>query len=345
MKKLFAVLLALGLVSALSLCAFAASRGAAYIEDNGYYDEKVSNATPGGTVYIALAEATNADTNYKISSSMIPTSAKITSAKTTGSVDDKDYKLIKTGSLDIEKLDVEDGSAWYFAVLKVQDIDINDYPEDGYLVSGTIKVTRKSGSTFTLDLNDALEDIRFAEAENEDELSKVAQIYSIKSSTEFELEFPNGKGRFSGKTKGAIEVLAAMNHTKISAITKLNKNAEMTFYIGNEAKFSNIKTPKLIIEADNGSYLYQIGNNNKLTNKSSTYDEDEDAFVIETNVLGKYVVSDEKLSTASTSSSSEEDEDSDDTYTYTEDNDDADDDASATYVPVPLINPATGAAV
>lgn len=339
MKKLFAVLLALGCTAALSLCAFAVSRGAAYIEDNGYYDEKVNRVTPGGTVYIALAEATNSDVNYKISSSMVPTTAKITSAKTEGYLDDKDYKLIKTGNLDIEKLAVENGSDWYFAVLEIKDIAVKDYPEDGFSVSGSMKVTRKSGSTFTLDLRDALDFIRFSEADDEDELSKQAQLYSFKSNTEFELEFPNGNGRFTGKTRSSIEVLAAMNHTKISAITKLDKNADMTFYIGNEAKFSNIKDGQLIIEADNGCYLYKIGSGNKLTNMTSTYDEDEDAFVIETDVLGKYVVSDEKLSASGSSGSDDDEDDDSDTYIYN-----GDDDGDNGYVYVPPLNPSTGAA-
>lgn len=343
MKKLFAVLMIFATAAALSLCTFAISRGTAYVEDNGYYDEKVNRATPGSTVYVALAEATNADTNFKISSSLVPTTAKITSAKTTAYADDKDYKMIKTGSLDVEKLAVEEGCEWYFAVLEIEDIDIDDYPQDGFSVDGIIKVTRKSGSTFTIDLDDALDFIRYAEADDdEDTLSSEPQLFTFKSSTEFELDFPNGKGRFSGETKGAIEVLAAMSHTKISAITKLNKNAEMTFYIGNNAAFSNIRDGQLVIEADNGNYLYKIGTNNKLTDMTKTYDEDEDAFVIETNVLGKYVVSDEKLSTSGTSSGSSSD-DADDVYVY--DGSDDQDDDSQPYVSVPLINPATGAAV
>lgn len=343
MKKLFAALLALGCAVALSPCVLAASRGAAYIEDNGYYDEKVTETTPGSTVYIALAEATNSDIKYKISSSMVPTTAKITSAKTLGYVDDKDYKLIKTGNLDIKKFEVEDGSEWYFAVLEVKDISVSNYPEDGFGVEGSIKVTRKSGSAFTLDLSDAIDEIRFQEAKDKDELSKQAQIYTLKSNTEFELEFPNGNGRFSGTTKGAIDVLASMTHTKISAITKLDKSADMTFYIGNEAKFSNIKDGQLIIEADNGSYLYQIGSSNRLTNMSKTYDEDEGAFVVETNVLGKYVVSDEKLPTSASSSSSKDDED-EDTTTYIYNEADDGNTGNNSYVYVPLINPSTGAA-
>ncbi len=333
MKKLFAVLMIVATAAALSLCTFAISRGAAYVEDNGYYDEKVERVTPGSTVYVALAEATNADINYKISSSMVPTTAKITSVKTEAYADDKDYKMIKTGSLNIEKLAVEEGCDWYFAELEIKDIDMDDYPEDGFSVDGIIKVTRKSGSTFTIDLDDVLDFIRFDEADDEDELSTDAQLYSFKSSTEFELEFPNGKGYFSGETKGAIEVLAAMSHTKISAITKLDRNADMTFYIGNDARFSNIRDGRLVIEADNGDYLYKIGSSNKLTDMTSTYDEDEDAFVIETNVLGKYVVSDERLTTGGSSS----DDEDDDIYIYDDDDDDE------TYVSVPLINPPTGA--
>lgn len=333
MKKLFAILLMALTVAALSLCSFAVSRGNAIVEDNGYYDDKITETTPGSTVYIALAEAKDEASNFKISSKLVPTSAKVTSAKTKGYIDDKDHKLIDTGKLDIEKFEVEDGSEWYFAVLKIKDIDVDDYPEDGFDVDGTIKVTRKGGSTFSIDLEDSLDFIRFSEAKDDDKLLKSAQIYKFKGNTEFELEFPNGEGYFSGETKGSVEVLAAMNHAKISAITKKDKNAEMTFYIGNDAKFSGIRDGLITINADNGCYLYKIGKNNALDNMTNTYDEDEEAFLIKTNVLGKYVVSDEKLSASSSGNSSSRDEDEDE------------EEKEDTYIYVAPINPSTGAAV
>ena len=339
MKKLFAALLALVAAASLSVGAFAASRGAAYIEDNGYYDERVRQVAPGDTVYIALAEASNSD-GFKIASNMVPTTARITSAKTIGFIDDKDHKVIKTGNLDIEKLPVERGSEWYFAVLDIKSVDVKDYPEDGYAVEGQLKVTRNGGSSFTVDLEDAVRFIRFSEAKNLDELTKQTQLYSFKSGVEVELEFPNGRGRFTGSTRSSLQVLAGMSHASISAITKLDRNADMTFYLGNGAKFTNIRDGKLIIEAEAGSYLYQIGSNNKLTSVSSRYyDEDEDAFVIETDVLGCYVVSDERLSTSGAASDS--DDDDSDEYTYYEGDDDEDTDQG--YVYIPPINPSTGA--
>ncbi|MFV0497401.1 MAG: hypothetical protein ACK5L0_04400 [Candidatus Fimivivens sp.] len=346
MKKLFALLLILTTVAALSICASAASRGTAYIEDNGYYDEKVTEAAPGATVYIALVEAEDTDSDYEVSSSMTPTTARVISAKTESFSEDKDYRLINTGNLDIEKLEVEDGGSWYFAVLEIKEIDLDDYPDDGFMVEGRLKVTRKGGSTFTLDLEDALDAICFSEAQNEDELAKQAQLYTLKSNTEFSLEFPNENGRFSGKARGSLDVLASMSHAKISAITRLERNADMTFYIGNNAAFSNIRDGQLIIEADYGNYLYKIGTSNRLTDVTNTYDEDEDAFVIDTDVLGKYVVSDERLSTSGTSFDDEEDEqDSDGTYIYTEDDEQDNRDDEDAYVSVPLVNPSTGAAV
>ncbi len=339
MRKLFAALLALVAAASLSVGAFAASRGAAYIEDNGYYDEKVRQVAPGDTVYIALAEASNSD-GFKIASNMVPTTAKITSAKTIGFIDDKDHKVIKAGNLDIEKLPVERGSEWYFAVLDIKNVDVKDYPEDGYGVAGSLKVTREGGSSFTIDLADSVRFIRFSEAENSDELTKQTQLYSFKSGAEIELEFPNGRGRFTGSARSSLQLLAGMSHASISAITKLDPNADMTFYLGNEAKFSNIRDAKLIIEAEESSYLYQIDSKNKLTSVSSRYyDEDEDAFVIETDVLGRYVVSDERLSTSGTASNSDDGDEYE--YTYYEDDDDQDTDQG--YVYVPPVNPSTGA--
>lgn len=339
MKKLFTILLMVLTVGVLSISSFAISRGTAYVEDNGRYDEKVTQATPGSTVYIALTE-------YSKSSKSVADTAKVTGAKTVGYIDDKDYKLIKTGKLDIVKRKVDSNDYWYFAELEIKDIDMDKYPEDGFEVEGTIKVVRKSGSKFTIDLSDSLNYIRFSEAEEEDELLKDAQLYTIDGGEDFELSFPNGYGCFSGTTRSKIEVLASMSHSEISAITKLDKYADMVFYIGNDAKFTNVRDGMLKIEADNGDYLYQIGSGNKLTNRTSTYDEDEDAFIIKTNVLGKYVVSDEKLSTNS-HSRDDDDNDNNDNNDNNDVNVNKDESSSqasnTTYNYVPLINPSTGA--
>lgn len=343
MKKLFTVLLMVAVAAALSVCSFAISRGDAYIEDHGYFNEKVRCVAPGDTVYIALAEAENEETDFEISRSMTPSSAKVTSAKTEGFIDDKNYKMIETGSLDIEKLPVEDGCDWYFAELEIDDIDIDDYPEDGFDVSGTLKVSRKGGSTFTVDLGDTISFIRYAVADDEDELSSEPQLYQLDQDTEFELAFPNENGWFSGETKSDIAVVASMSHDEISSIAKLDRDADLTFYLGNGVRFPYVRDAQLVIEADDGYYLYKIGNGNSLSKVSNAYDEDEEAFIIETNVLGKYVVSDTRLSTSASSDDDDDDDDDDevdDVYVYEGEDDDVDETPN---IYVPLLNPTTGA--
>lgn len=342
MKKLLTPVIIMALMLLLSINCFAVSRGHAYAEDNGYYDEAIETAAPGDKVYIALAEKSDEESGHKIDSDMVPKTAKITSITTIGYIDDKKYKLVDVGELDIETEEVGDGVVWYFAVMPIKKFDVDDFPEDGCSVEGKLKVTRKNGKTFTIDLANTLTSISFAEAKSKKQLEKTAQLYRFDSGDKISLEFPNEKGHFEATAKKDIDVMASMSHTKISAITRNNSGVKTVFYCGNGAEFSNVRNPKLIIEADDDWYLYEIKSNNTLKNRSSCYDDDENAFVIETNVLGSYVVADEPLEDGD----SDDDED-DDVYVYTGEDDEDDDDRrynDSDYNHV-LINPVTGAAV
>ncbi len=344
MRKFIKTLLPVMLAALLTVQCYAASRGNAYIEDNGYYDMKITNAAPGDTVYIALVKKSDDYSDYSISSKDKPVKAEIRSVKVFRMSDDKKVSLVKTGNLDIVYEEIEDGVEWYFAKMPIKSVDLEDYPDDGYYIEGTLRVTRKSGKTFDIELEETLETISFSDAESNTELKKTAQLYRFKSNKEIKLEFPNGKGYFEGKTKSAIDVFASMCHTKITAIEKKNEDADLTFYIGNGAEFKNIKNGKIVIEADEDDYLYEI-NSGSLKNRTSWYDEDEEAFVIETDTLGSYVVSDEKLSSTYDYDDEEQDEededDSEDGYDYVYDSDDYDDDDEIYYDHI-LINPVTG---
>lgn len=61
---------------------------------------------------------------------------------------------------------------------------------------------------------------------------------------------------------------------------------------------------KLTILMEEEEYLYQIGDNNKLTQVKATYDPDQGGYTIATGTLGSYVISDVKLSGAAAGSSS-----------------------------------------
>jgi len=346
MKRKLTLVLAVVLSLLMAVEGFAISRGRAYIEDNGYFDEEVRTPAPGDTVYIALVKKSDEQDDFKIDSDDKPSKAELKKVEVIGISDDEDYDLIENGKLDIVYEETEDGIEWYFAKLPIDDIDLDDYPDDGFTVEGTLKVTRKSGKTFEVDLEKTFDGINFADAEKNSELKKTAQLYRFKSNKDIKLKFPNEKGWFEGKTKSAINVFAAMSHTKIRAIQKENEDAELVFYIGNGAEFDNIRNGKIVIEADDDAYLYEI-DSGKLKNRTSWYDDDEEAFIIETDVLGSYVVSDEKLSTSyDYDDDDDEDEDDDDDYEYTYDEDEEDDDDDdffdRNYTSVVITNPVTG---
>lgn len=339
MKKLLNCALLLSLLL-LSVDCFAVSRGKAYSEDNGYYDEEVKTVAPGEKIYIALTQKSDEDSDFEIKSENIPKTAKVTSMTTIGFIDDKKYKLISTGEVDIKAEEIADGCEWYFAVIPVKSYDIEDFPEDGCSVEGKLKITRKSGKSFTIDLGQSLDSISFSEANSRKKLEKEAQLYRFDNGDKISLEFPNGQGRFTATAKKDINVTASMSHTKISSISRQNDDAKLVFFRGNGAKFENVRNPKLIIDADDDWYLYEIKSGNKLKDMSDCYDDDEDAFVIETNVLGSYVVSDEYLDSDYDYDDDDDDEDDDDDYEYIYIDDDNDDGDIYDYV---LINPTTGA--
>ena len=345
MKKVFRLFAVIMLVAMLSVDCFAITRGA-YVEDNGYYDDKVTNPAPGDTVYITLMKKSDEDQDFEVSSSQKPTKAEITKIKVVGISDDDEYDIIKKGKLDIVYEEVEEGVEWYFAKLEIDDIDLEDYPDDGFTVEGTLRVTRKSGKTFTIDLEDIFDTISYKEAKDKEKLEKSAQLYKFKSNKEIKLEFPNEKGWFEGKTRSAINVFAGMSHSKVKAIVDKNDDAKLVFYIGNGAEFEKIKNGKIFINADDDEFLYEIIDG-KLKNRTSWYDDDEEAFVIETDTLGSYVVSDEKLSTSYDYDDEDDDEDEDeedDDLVF--ENDDEEDDEDEGYdwdnYDHVLINPNTG---
>ena len=348
MKRYVGIFLTALLVFLMTGQCLAISRGEACIEDNGYYDTEVTDAAPGDTVYIALMKKSDEHDDYKISSKDKPDQAELRNVKVYRISDDKKVNLVSNGEIDIVAEEVEDGVEWYFAQMPIKSVDLDDYPDDGYYIVGTLRVTRKSGKTFDIDLEETLKTISFSDAESNGKLKKTAQLYRFKSNKDIELEFPNGKGHFEGKTKKAIDVFASMSHAKVSAIEKKNDDAKLTFYIGNGAEFEDIKNGKIVIQADEDDYLYEI-KSGSLKNRTSWYDEDEEAFIIETDTLGSYVVSDEKLSSTYDDGDEDDDDNSDDyDYVYDSEEDEeeyVDEDEKKTETPyydVVITNPLTG---
>lgn len=330
-------------LGALTMGAQALSRGRAVIADGDYYETVVSSISPGSTVYISLAEAVDRDLDYTIDRDMVPKTAKLSGVKTIAFEDDKDHKVLPSATLKIVKLPVDENIDWYFAELKVP--AIKKYSEDGYQIEGgKLKVTRRDDSTFTLNFEDVVSYLRYEPADLDDALEAQPKSYKLRRNEDFRLDFSNGTGNFSGTSRTTQDVVAGMSHGKISSMTRRYPKADLTFYIGSGTSFSSINDGLLTIYSDEDYYLYEILSSGSLKNRTSSYDEDEEAFVIETKTLGSYILSDTKLSGAvsnSGSSSDDDDEDDSGTVDYGDLTDDDDDNYYSNY---PLINPSTGGA-
>lgn len=107
---------------------------------------------------------------------------------------------------------------------------------------------------------------------------------------------------FVVNTNSQKKIVLGMNTDYDDAIADKYPQANLDFFNGNGAAFNRIGY--LYLYADRGSYVYVIENNNTLKKISASYDSYDDAFVIRTRTLGRYVVSDIKLNVADKNPSS-----------------------------------------
>ncbi len=309
MKKFLSPLFAFLLIAALSTVSFAITRGTVVVKDE-YFDDEITIAQPGQTVYVAICTVPK-------SSKELPTKAYLFEAETLNGDDGDDDRLFGTGAnkaysekgtggrqLDIVKKEIDDGEDYYFAVLEIK--EVKDFPSDGYdVIPGVIRVTRKNGDIFKVEPK--LSSIGFEEGD--DELEEDPLSFSIDRNDEIEISFPDGGGHLTGTAKKNFSLVAGMSTDEVSSIVRRYPDADLRFFLGSGASLTNLRNPKLFFEGNDDDYLYEINNSNTLTNRTSTYDDDEGGFVVSTNTLGKYLVSDTRLSSSGSSSSSSKDED------------------------------------
>lgn len=333
MKKFLTPLSACLLAAMLTTTSFAITRGTVVVKDE-YYDDEITAALPGQTVYVGLCSVG--------SSKETPTKAYLFEAETVNSDTGDDDKLFgsKAGKsysekgtggqqLDIVKKEVDDGDDYYFAVLEIK--NVKDFPADGYdVVPGVIRVTRKNGDIFKVEPK--LDSIGYEEGD--DELKEDPLGFSFDKNDDVQIDFPDGGGYFYGVARKNGTIVASMSTEGIASITRRYPDADLRFFLGNGASLTALRSPKLFFEGSRDDYLYEVTGTNTLTNRTSAYDDDEGGFVVSSSTLGKYVVSDTRLSSSGSSSS------------YDDDDNDDDDTVSPSDQPVYVvpINPSTGAA-
>lgn len=98
---------------------------------------------------------------------------------------------------------------------------------------------------------------------------------------------------FTVNTVGQSKLLLAASTDFDADIAELYPDANLNFFYGNGATFN--KTGILTLAADEGSYLYQLKDDGTMVRLNAEYDDYDEAFIIRTKTLGKYIISDTAL--------------------------------------------------
>ena len=134
--------------------------------------------------------------------------------------------------------------------------------------------------------------------------------------SEYTFEFAaDSDASFVVNTSGQGTIVLGMDIDYDDAIGDDYPTADLYFYNGNYAQFNRTGTLYLPGPSDDEGdyYVYSIDEDGDLTRIDADWDEYEECYAIRTNTLGRYVLSDIRLSTTSRSSEDDdEDEDEDD---------------------------------
>ena len=298
MKKWFTIAAAAALIAAMAATSMAVSVGDIVYEDDDDDYEEVTSLTPGEKYYVILVDEDDYDKDEK------PKTIKWDSIEVDDPNEDetlegskaKKYASLSSGAT---RLKTGSGSKKYSwgAKLDVKNIKAADY-DDSIDVSGTI-TWKLDGSTKEHDVSFSIE---YEEGGNEFEEDVMS--YEFDRNDDVEIDFPDGDGRLTGTANKDFTLIASMNTDYNSTIGNKYPNANLDFYNGNGVSLTYIKNARLHFEADDDKYLYEITDGNKLVDLSSTYDKGKGEFIVSARSLGKYVISDRKLSASSSASSS-----------------------------------------
>jgi len=303
MKKFLAAILALAMMMAMAPVAFAddwshMTVGKVYIkdDDDDYYTDDVPILAPGETGYIYLGKYDRdvEETTEK------PTSISIEELEVVNNDDGEEVKKMITVDKKGEKKKIANGVYGWFAKIKVKSVSLSNYPEDGYdILDFTIEFDWEYGGGTIDVLAEGFDEIGYEEAD--DELEEDAKLFKFDKDDDVEIDLPDEGGVFEGVARKDFEIVAAMDTEPSSSLLNKYPNADIQFFNGNGANFPVTKG-RLTIYADDDYYCYEV-DGSKLIDRTSTYSSSEKGFYISTTKLGKYIISDTKLSGSSVSSS------------------------------------------
>ena len=286
MKKLFCAMLTLALIVAAAPVALADTtgykEGDVYLKDDDYYTDHVSSLAPGSSGYVFICDYEDGETKG-------PKSISIDEVEVVDSDTGKTVRLLSVEK-SASRLKVDSDNRGWFAKISVKAVSGSSYPDDGFDVDElTLEYTYKDTKD-TVAVN--LSTIEYEESENEFEDDE--KMFTFEKDDDVDIDLPGSAGTFTGTARKDFDIVAAMNTDVDNSLLNKYPNADIRFFNGNGATFP-VSNGKMTINADSGDYLYEVSGST-LTDRSSTWVSSKNAFVINTTKIGKYIVSDTKLS-------------------------------------------------
>lgn len=286
MKKLFSAVLAVAMIVAAAPVALADKtgykEGDVYLKDDDYYTDHVLSLAPGSSGYVFLCD-------YETGETKGPKSISIDKVDVTDSDTGKTVKLISVEK-SASRLKVDRYNRGWFVKISVKSVGSSSYPDDGFDVEKLVLEYTYKDTKETVSVN--LDSIQYDEADAEFEDDE--KMFTYDKDDDVDIELPGNAGNFTGTARKDFDVVAAMNTDVDNSLLNKYPNADIRFFNGNGANFP-VSNGKLTINADSGDYLYEVSGST-LTDRSSTWVSSKNAFVINTTKIGKYIVSDTKLS-------------------------------------------------
>ena len=297
MKKFLAVIFAVALMIAMAAVSFAYHQGQVFVKDDDDDDDYVEadgTLAPGQTAYVYIGEYDSKDKDGKKEK---PTSISIEELVVEEEDTGDEVKKMITVEKKGEKKKIG-GEYHWFAKIKVKSVSLSNYPEDGYHVDDFQIEYSWDGDDDGLIDNIDLEYICYEEAD--DELEDDPKLFEFEKDDDVEIDLPDESGVFEGVARKDFEIVAAMDTEVNNSLLNKYPNADIQFFNGNGANFPVTKG-RLTIYADDDYYCYEV-DGSKLIDRTSTYSSSEKGFYISTTKLGKYIISDVKLTSSSVSS-------------------------------------------
>lgn len=326
MKKTLAFLLAVSMLAGLAVNAFAADVAVSKypvtaISDDAYLWDDDENRVDlgesadmipyGETAYFPLINESKSGGPWYVYESEAAGNIKISKKWEEGSSYVKNVEIVKKKVMDPTDAKLYSGSYVYFLAIEIKDSTSTADRE----VYGEITIKQSGKKDKYDDLDSLSVDIAFevgyssaSSRDSDGEIPKTPATFKAGSGFEYDSEFEFSFAAASDcwfvvNTNGQGKIVLGFDVDYDDDIADDYPDADLYFFNGNYATFN--RTGTLYLGSDDPDlYVYSISSSGQLSKLSADYDDDEEAYVITTRTLGRYVLSDTKLKTSSSSSSS-----------------------------------------